>query len=69
MMLCRPNEYRLSSWLAAQEDTHRTVIYQCDYQFTTWTQRCIRQSDVILIVALAEEQPKPGSVSANTLVS
>ncbi|KAF6034080.1 PNPLA6 [Bugula neritina] len=58
--LDRPNEYRLSSWLAAQEDTHRTVIYQCDYQFTPWTQRCIRQSDVILIVALAEEQPKPG---------
>ncbi|XP_067941104.1 patatin-like phospholipase domain-containing protein 7 isoform X1 [Watersipora subatra] len=58
--LDRHSEYRLSSWLAMQEDTHRTVIYQCDYHFTPWTQRCIRQSDVILIVALAEEQPKPG---------
>ena len=58
----RPNDYRLSSWLAAQEDSHRTVIYQCDTQFTPWTKRCIRQSDVILIVARADGSHQPGSV-------
>ncbi|VVC98285.1 unnamed protein product [Leptidea sinapis] len=44
------NEYRLSSWLAQQEDKHK------------WTQRCIRQADCILIVALGDKQPSIGKI-------
>ncbi|XP_049821683.1 neuropathy target esterase sws isoform X3 [Aethina tumida] len=56
------NEYRLSSWLAQQEDQHKISLYQCDLALTAWTQRCIRQADCILIVGLGENRPSLGKV-------
>lgn len=58
------SEYRLCSWLGQQEDRHRIVLYQCDSNahLTTWTQRCIRQADCILIVGLAEEEASVGKI-------
>lgn len=56
------NEYRLTSWLAQQEDQHRIVLYQCDASFTPWTQRCVRQADCVLLVALFEKGPAIGKV-------
>lgn len=56
------NEYRLSSWLAQQEDQHKISLYQCDLTLTPWTQRCIRQSDCILIVGLGDNHPSLGKV-------
>lgn len=56
------SEYRLSSWLGQQEDKHKVVLYQCDLGFSTWTQRCIRQADCILIVGLGENEPSVGYV-------
>ncbi|CAH1271624.1 PNPLA7 [Branchiostoma lanceolatum] len=50
-------EFRLSSWLGQQEDIHRIVLYQADPRMTAWTQRCIRQADCILIVALGDKDP------------
>ena len=61
------NEYRLSSWLGQQEDIHRMVLYECDTTMTPWTQRCIRQSDCILVVALADQDPSVGKVGGNGL--
>lgn len=58
----KQSEYRLCSWLAQQEDQHRIVLYQCDNHFSTWTQRCIRQADCILIIALADSEPSVGNV-------
>ncbi|XP_020706315.2 neuropathy target esterase sws isoform X5 [Athalia rosae] len=54
------NEYRLTSWLAQQEDQHRISLYQCDSSYTLWTQRCVRQADCILIVGLGEKTPSLG---------
>ncbi|KAL4141643.1 hypothetical protein QTP88_004247 [Uroleucon formosanum] len=51
------NEYRLTTWLAQQEDQHKIALYQCDYSFSSWTQRCIRQADCILLVTLGNKQP------------
>uniref|UniRef100_A0A8D3DD71 lysophospholipase n=1 Tax=Scophthalmus maximus TaxID=52904 RepID=A0A8D3DD71_SCOMX len=48
------HEYRLSGWLAQQEDINRIVLYQTDNSMTPWTQRCIRQADCILIVELEQ---------------
>lgn len=56
------NEYRLASWLAQQEDQHKISLYQCDLNFSPWTQRCIRQADCILIVGLRENSPNLGKV-------
>uniref|UniRef100_H2Z0F1 lysophospholipase n=1 Tax=Ciona savignyi TaxID=51511 RepID=H2Z0F1_CIOSA len=57
-------EYRLSNWLAHHEDSHRMVLYQTDFTLTPWTQRCIRQADAVLIVALGEGEPKVGKLEA-----
>ncbi|KAG8238711.1 hypothetical protein J437_LFUL015269 [Ladona fulva] len=57
------NEYRLTSWLAQQEDQHRIVLYQCDTACTPWTQRCVRQADCVLIIALADKEPCVGKVN------
>ncbi|XP_008209646.1 neuropathy target esterase sws isoform X2 [Nasonia vitripennis] len=54
------NEYRLTSWLAQQEDQHRISLYQCDSNYTPWTQRCVRQADCILIVGLGDRPPTLG---------
>ncbi|CAH0384039.1 unnamed protein product [Bemisia tabaci] len=56
------NEYRLTSWLAQQEDQHRVALYQCDYTFTPWTQRCTRQADCILIICLGDKPPSIGKI-------
>ncbi|KAM8793915.1 patatin-like phospholipase domain-containing protein 6 [Eudromia elegans] len=54
------HEYRLSGWLAQQEDLHRIVLYQTDGALTPWTVRCMRQADCILIVGLGEQEPALG---------
>ncbi|XP_047104314.1 neuropathy target esterase sws isoform X3 [Schistocerca piceifrons] len=56
------NDYRLTSWCLQQEDQHKITLYQCDFQFTPWTQRCVRQADCILIVGLAEKEPTVGKI-------
>uniref|UniRef100_A0A8I3WE72 lysophospholipase n=1 Tax=Callithrix jacchus TaxID=9483 RepID=A0A8I3WE72_CALJA len=56
------HEYRLSSWLGQQEDTHRIVLYQADGSLTPWTQRCVRQADCILIVGLGDQEPTVGEL-------
>ncbi|KAK7165924.1 hypothetical protein R3I93_005872 [Phoxinus phoxinus] len=56
------HEYRLSGWLAQQEDINRIVLYQTDSGMTPWTQRCIRQADCILIVGLGDQEPAPGEL-------
>ena len=56
------HEYRLSGWLAQQEDINRIVLYQTDNSMTPWTQRCIRQADCILIVGLGDQEPALGEV-------
>uniref|UniRef100_A0A1B6CGR3 lysophospholipase n=1 Tax=Clastoptera arizonana TaxID=38151 RepID=A0A1B6CGR3_9HEMI len=56
------NEYRLTSWLAQQEDQHKIALYQCDNSNTTWTQRCVRQADCVLIVGLGDRPPSIGKI-------
>ncbi|XP_033822083.1 patatin-like phospholipase domain-containing protein 6 isoform X4 [Periophthalmus magnuspinnatus] len=56
------HEYRLSGWLAQQEDINRIVLYQTDNSMTPWTQRCIRQADCILIVGVGDQEPTLGEL-------
>lgn len=56
------NEYRLTSWLAQSEDQHNIALYQCDTNYSVWTQRCLRQADVILIVGLGDRAPTIGKI-------
>jgi len=36
--------------LDAIEASHRMVVYQADAEITPWTERCVRQADLILVV-------------------
>lgn len=56
------NEYRLTSWLGQQEDRHNIALYQCDSMFGPWTQRCLRQADMIIIVGLGDRPPTIGKL-------
>lgn len=57
------NEYRLLSYLSQQEDHNEVTLYQCEMgSLTPWTQRCLRQADVILIVGLADRPPTLGKL-------
>lgn len=56
------NEYRLTSWLSQTEDHNDITLYQCENVLTPWTQRCLRQADVILIVGLADRPPTIGKL-------
>lgn len=50
----------MTSWLAQQEDRNIITLYQCDYNLSVWTQRCMRQADVIIIVGLGDRPPIVG---------
>nr|CAB3264982.1 patatin-like phospholipase domain-containing protein 7 [Phallusia mammillata] len=58
------HEYRLSNWLAHHEDLHQMVLYQTDFTMTTWTHRCVRQADAVLIVALGDGEPSVGELES-----
>lgn len=59
--ILEPNyEYRLTSWLAQQEDRNIITLYQCDYSLNAWTHRCLRQADVIVLVGLGDRTPNVG---------
>lgn len=51
-------DFRLMHWLNTQEDTYQLVIYECDYEATRWTRRCLRQADTILVVGQGSEKPR-----------
>uniref|UniRef100_A0AC34Q9K7 Uncharacterized protein n=1 Tax=Panagrolaimus sp. JU765 TaxID=591449 RepID=A0AC34Q9K7_9BILA len=51
-------DFRLMHWLNTQEDTYQLVIYECDYEPTHWTRRCLRQADTILVVAQGSEKAR-----------
>lgn len=46
-------ERRLLAWLGDQELTHSHVVYEADSTSGAWTSRCLRQADLLLVVAEA----------------
>lgn len=57
----RLGKLKLMNWLAEKEEIHRLVLYVADGGVNSpWTQRCIRQADCILMVALGDEDPTLG---------
>jgi predicted acylesterase/phospholipase RssA len=50
----------LNSWLQEQENHYEHILYVADGEWSNWTQRCLAQSDLILLVADAAADPDPG---------
>lgn len=41
----------IDQWLTSLEECYRFILYQTDSKLTYWTQRCLRQADMIFLVA------------------
>jgi len=58
-----PGNMRLVQWLNNLESHYHHILYQADSSWNTWTRRCIRQSDHVIIVA----DPELRNVSAQLI--
>jgi NTE family protein len=50
---------RTTHWFHRLERANDFVVYLTDPQSTNWSRLCIRQADVLLLVAGAESEPRP----------
>ncbi len=48
----------LAAWLYSMETTRRKVIYEAEPFDSPWTARCVRQADMVLLVAAAGADPE-----------
>jgi NTE family protein len=56
------DEARLGSWIEEQEARHAFLVYEADPRVTTWTRRCLRQSDHVLVLADGDDEPSLGEL-------
>ncbi len=59
-----PSYLNLESWLDQQELNHRFIIYETDVHESPWSNRCLRQSDCVFLVADAAKGPSAGKYQA-----
>jgi predicted acylesterase/phospholipase RssA len=55
---------RLTQWLYDQEEAWRYLVYQGDADWSTWSARCVRQTDEVVVVADAASEPRLYEVAA-----
>jgi predicted acylesterase/phospholipase RssA/CRP-like cAMP-binding protein len=48
-----PANMALRGWLSEREAEHRFLLYAAEPQPTPWTLRCLRQADLVVLVAMA----------------
>ncbi len=53
---------RIMDWLNDQETQYRYLILECDATPSPWTNRCLRQADLILLVHAAGAYSSPGVI-------
>ena len=58
---------RLADWLSAQETHYRKVVYEADMVESEWTARCVRQCDLLVLVARVGDDPAQGGLRAAEL--
>jgi PAS domain S-box-containing protein len=58
----KSGEERILRWLNKQETRNQYVIYESTLESSSWSERCIRQADRILLVGLAGYSPDLNSI-------
>jgi CRP-like cAMP-binding protein len=53
----RAEDGQITSLLSELESGHRFLIYEADAELSSWTERCMRQADLIFLVAPADVAP------------
>lgn len=54
---------RLNTWLDEQEKSNNFILYEADYERSTWSTRCLQQADVVIIVANAKGERSLGEMA------
>ncbi|MCA9980090.1 MAG: patatin-like phospholipase family protein [Anaerolineales bacterium] len=54
-----PRNLELVNWLQVKERKYTYFVYEAEPNWSEWTQRCLRQADVILLIADATASPIP----------
>jgi NTE family protein/lysophospholipid hydrolase len=55
------------NWLNEQEDKFRYIVFECDPFPSKWTDLCLRQGDLILLVAFSDSEPHPREIESRVL--
>jgi NTE family protein len=58
----KSRHHQLAQWLSEQADQSAMSILQTDAELTPWTQRCLHQADLVVILARAGSDPTPGPI-------
>jgi predicted acylesterase/phospholipase RssA len=61
------NHTLLADWLSEQETRYRKLVYEADTFDSEWTARCLRQADVVLLVANSGDEPAQAASRAADL--
>jgi CRP-like cAMP-binding protein/predicted acylesterase/phospholipase RssA len=57
-----PARRSLTDWIADHERNSRYVLVEADTRHTLWTESCLAQADLVLILADADDDPEPGEL-------
>lgn len=55
-------DHELARWLSEEADQNAMNILQTDAELTPWTQRCLHQADLVVVLAQAGADPAPGPI-------
>jgi CRP-like cAMP-binding protein/predicted acylesterase/phospholipase RssA len=58
---------RIVNRLNEQEDKFRYIVFECDPFPSKWTDLCLRQGDLIFLVASSDSDPHPGEIEGRVL--
>ena len=64
-----PGDSRILELCDRLESAHSIVIYEGDPAASAWTARCLRQADLVLLVADAAAAPPPGDLERQAIAS
>jgi predicted acylesterase/phospholipase RssA/CRP-like cAMP-binding protein len=53
----------ISHHLTEMESRHRFVVYEADVELSLWTEQCIRQADLILLLAATDSTPEKAGLA------
>ena len=54
-----PLSLALNSWLQEKENQYRHILFVADREWSNWTRRCLAQSDQLLLIGEAADDPGP----------
>lgn len=52
----------VDDWLMREEERCQVILYVADVHWSNWTQRCVNQSDRLLLVAQSRDNPRPCAI-------